>query len=215
VGLALILAAVLGYQVWQRWRWNQYFAMLKQQPGIVVTEVDRNGSRYTVEGLRDPDAPDPAVLLRARGLDAGKAKFALQPYLSLGTRFAEQRELAAARQSINSRMIRFDPGSSKLASSEADRIDDIMNEIRRLIAKSPNTNITITGRADETGSPETNDKLSTERANRVREALLAQGIAADKITVVAAGNRQPLRPGSSDWDRAVNRSVSLTVNSGN
>jgi outer membrane protein OmpA-like peptidoglycan-associated protein len=215
VGVALILAAVLGYEVWQRWRWNQYFAMLKQQPGIVVTEVDRSGSRYTVEGLQDPDAPDPAVLLRARGLDAAKVKFALLPYLSLGTQFAEQRELRAAKESIDSRMIRFDPGSSKLASSEADRIDDIMNEIRRLIGKSPNTKITITGRADETGSPETNDKLSTERANRVREALLSQGIAADKITVVAAGNRQPLRQGSTEWDRAVNRSVSFSVSSGN
>jgi outer membrane protein OmpA-like peptidoglycan-associated protein len=215
LGVVLIVAGLLGYEAWQRWRWNQYFSLLKQQPGIVVTEVERSGGRYTVDGLRDPDAPDPAVLLRTRGLDPAKAKFALQPYLSLNTPFAEQRELTAAAQSIDLRMIRFDPGSSKLASSEADRIDDIINEIRRLIGKRPNTKITITGRADETGSPETNDKLSTERANRVREALLAQGIAPDAITMVAAGNRQPLRPGSTDWDRAVNRSVSFTVSSGN
>jgi len=84
--------------------------------------------------------------------------------------------------------------------------------VRQLIARKPDAGITITGRADETGSPETNDKLALERASRVRDAFVAQGIAPAAITVVAAGNRQPLRTGSSEWDRAVNRSVSFTVN---
>ena len=211
LALALIIASFTGYQARQRWRWNRYFETLKQQPGIVVTGVERNGSQYTIQGLRDPDAPDPVGLLRSQGLDPAKAAFSLHPYLSLNTRFAEDRDLRAAKEAIETRIIRFDPGSSKLASSEADRIDDIVTAIRPLIAKRPKTMIAVTGRADETGSPETNDKLSRERADRVREALLAQGVAPAAITVVAAGNRQPLRTGSTEWDRAVNRSVTFTV----
>jgi outer membrane protein OmpA-like peptidoglycan-associated protein len=212
LALAILLVGVFGYRAYERGRWNDYFAALKTQPGIVVTDVERHGSAYKVTGLRDPAAADPAALLRMHGLDARKATFALQPYLSLDPQFAGQRELIAAKDSIETRIIRFDPGSSKLASSEADRIDDIMALVRQLIAKKPNTTITITGRADETGTGETNDKLALDRANGVRDAFIAQGIAVGAITVIAAGNRQPLRTGTTDWDRAVNRSVSFTVN---
>ncbi len=81
------------------------------------------------------------------------------------------------------------------------------------IKRIPGASITITGRADETGSPETNAKLSVDRANRVAEALVAQGIDPSALKILAAGNTQPLRQGSNDWDRQVNRSVSFTVDS--
>jgi OOP family OmpA-OmpF porin len=205
--LALAIAVFVGYRMRQRARWNEYFAVLKQQPGIVVTGIETHGSSYVIGGLKDPQAPDPAGLLRTRGLDPRKARFELEPYLSLNTPFAAQRELKTAKEFIETRIIRFDPGSSKLAAGEADRIDDVTAAIQRLRGAS----ITITGHADETGSAETNNKLSLDRANRVADALVAQGIAPAALKIVAAGNTQPLRQGSSDWDRQVNRSVSFIV----
>jgi OOP family OmpA-OmpF porin len=213
VGPALLAAAFAGYVIWDSMRWNRYVEALKEQAGIVITEVDHSGRTYWIVGLRDPDAADPAALLRSRGLDPGRAVFSLQPYLSLNTPFASKRELQAAKDAVQGRMIRFDSGSSKLGSSEADRIDDIMVSIRRLIAMERGATITITGRADETGSLETNETLGLERANRVASALAAQGIPESQLRVVSVGNRQPLRQGSTDWDRAVNRSVSFSVNS--
>lgn len=208
--LVVVIAAFFAYQARQRSRWNQYFATLEQQPGIMITGIERHGSSYTIAGLRDPGAPDPAGLLRARGLDPAKASFHLQPYLSLNTPFAAQRELETAKAFIESRTIRFDTNSSKLAPGEADRIDDVIAAIKRL----PGAAITITGRADETGSPETNDKLSLDRANRVADALAEQGIAPAAIKIMAAGNSQPLRPGNTEWDLQVNRSVSFSVSAG-
>ena len=205
--LAVIVAGFVGYQYRQRARWNQYFAMLKQQPGIVVTEIQRRGSSYTIDGLKDPAAPDPAVLLRARGLDPGKASFDLQPYLSLNTPFAKQRDLEAAGEFIEGRIVRFDTNSSKLTAGEADRIDDVTAAIKRL----PGAIVTITGHADETGSAGANDKLSLDRANRVRDAFVAQGIAPAALKIIAAGNTQPLRQGGTEWDLQTNRSVSFTV----
>jgi outer membrane protein OmpA-like peptidoglycan-associated protein len=210
--LTLLILAIVGYQVWQRSRWNHYIAALKEQPGIVVTEVERNWSKYTITGLRDPDSVDPLTILRSRGLDPAKAKFEWQTYLSLNTPFEKQRELKAAIEEVQGRIIRFDSGSSKLTSSEADRIDDITASVRRLFTMRPETTITITGRADETGSPETNDQLGMDRANRVGDALMALGIAESAISIMSVGNRKPLRQGSTDWDRAVNRSVSFSVN---
>ena len=217
--LAVILVGVFAYQATQRARWDRYFAVLKQQPGIVITGIERHGSSYVIAGLRDPAAPEPAILLQTQGLDPAKADFELKPYLSLNTPFAEQRELGNAREFIESRIVRFDPGSSKLAAGEADRIDDVAAAMKRLAVTHPgaslsNFRITITGHADETGTEETNDNLSLERATRVMDALIAQGMAPEALTMVAAGNTQPLRQGSTDWDRAVNRSVSFRVDTG-
>jgi outer membrane protein OmpA-like peptidoglycan-associated protein len=205
--LALVIAALLGYQARQRGRWNRYFEALRQQPGIVVTGIEKEGSSYVITGLKDPAAPDPRGRTWGIPVDAGKVSFDLHPFLSLNTPFAAQRELDATKVYIAGRIIRFDTGSSKLAAGEADHIDDVTAAIKRL----PGASVTITGRADETGSPETNAKLSMDRANRVAEALVVQGIDRSALRIVAAGNTQPLQRGSSEWALQVNRSVSFAV----
>jgi OOP family OmpA-OmpF porin len=208
LGLALIIVALLGYEYWRRAKWDRYFTELKQQQGIVVTEIERHGSSYVIHGLRDPGAPDPGILLRSRGLDPAKATFRLDPYYSLNTPFATQRDRDAARQVIETKLIRFETNSSKVSPSEADHIDDVATAMKSL----PGATFTITGRSDETGTPEMNDHLSRARANNVAEALQADGIMPSAIKIVAAGNTQPLRQGSSEWDLQANRSVSFKVN---
>jgi outer membrane protein OmpA-like peptidoglycan-associated protein len=217
--LVIVLAAIaVGFFVWQareQSRWNQYFASLKRQPGFVITGIERRGSSYVVAGLKDPEAPDPAVLLRAAGLDQQKVRHELQPYLSLNTEFAMKRELDAAREQIEKSLIRFDPGSTKLAVAEADRIDSVTAVIVRFLRGRPGSRIAVIGHADETGAPETNDLLSRDRASHVVDALVGQDIPAGALETVSAGNTQPLRAGSTDWDRAANRSVSFRITTQN
>ena len=93
--VVLILAAIFAWQIRQRERWNDYFSALKSQPGIVVTGIEKRGARYFVSGLKDPQAPDPAGMLAARGLQADGISYAWTPYLSLNTPFAAGRELNA------------------------------------------------------------------------------------------------------------------------
>ena len=207
LGLALILLALLGYQYWQRAKWDRSFVELKRQQGIVITEIERHGSSYVITGLQDPAAPDPSDLLRSRGLDPARATFKLQPYYSLNTPFAKQRELNAARQTIETRLIRFDTNSSKVLPSEADHIDDLAAAMKSLAGAT----FTITGRADETGQPGTNERLSMDRANVVADALKAEGVPAPSLKIVAVGHTQPIRQGNSVWDMQANRSVSFTV----
>ncbi|HVY91539.1 MAG TPA: OmpA family protein [Bryobacteraceae bacterium] len=209
--VGVIAIAIAGYTGWQRMRWNQFIEALRHEPGIVVTSVDRSGSKYTIRLLRDPDAPDPAALLAARHLDPAKVRFEWTPYESLNTPFAVKRDLNAAKLAIENRIVRFDSGSSKLGASEADRIDDITVSVRQLLKIQPAARITITGRADEIGDGKTNEKLGQDRANVVANAFRAQGIPESAIAVVSVGNHQPLRPGVSEWDRAANRSVSFSV----
>lgn len=203
--IALILLLVTGsiwYRMKEQRRWDAYFSSLRQQPGIAITNVEKKGSEYVVSGLKDPLAPEPRE---------NHVRFVWQPYLSLKTTFATEREFLSAKEQLESLQVRFDAGSSQLLSFEAWRIDQIAGAIAKVMKLRPGSHVVLTGRADEVGSPETNNKLSIERSTRVRDALTAQGLPMDWLEVLSVGNSQPLRKGTSDWDRAANRSVSFLV----
>ncbi len=207
--IAAILLALAGWGLYTQARWNRYFDALRREPGIAVTGIQRSGSYWVVSGLKDPLAPDPADLLRAQHLDPGKVQYAWQPYLSLNTPFAIRRELAADVDRIGKQLIRFDTNSSKVVIAEADRIDELALAIGNLLRLGPGARIRVIGHADEVGESGTNEKLSLARVNQVEDALVAQGVPRSALVPVAVGNTAPLRAGSTDWDRAINRSVSF------
>ena len=212
-GTALVLFLAAGAVYWFRTqaRWDHYLDALKRQPGIVVTRIEKHGSGYAIAGLKDPKAADPAQLLRDAGLDARQVRFDWEPYLSLNTPFAVEREMDAAQKQIEAQIVRFDIGVSKLPVAEGDRIESLAAAIKLLLRGRPNTRIVVTGHTDELGSAETNSSLSRDRALRIVEALVAQGVPADRFEAAGVGNTQPVRQGGTDWDRASNRSVSFRV----
>src|SRR5688572_1886031 len=95
---ALLLAIVLlGLALRARLRWDRAVARLRAEPGIVVTEAERGGGRWRFAGLRDPLAPDPAVLLAGLGGDTARIEQRWEPYLSLRPELV----LARARRSLS------------------------------------------------------------------------------------------------------------------
>jgi outer membrane protein OmpA-like peptidoglycan-associated protein len=200
----LVLGAVLLVQrVRTQARWDQYLESLKRQPGIVVTRVEKHGSEYVVGGLKDPDAPDP--------VSPGHVKFEWQPYLSLNSPFAIERDLSAATRQIEIQIVRFEVGSVKLPLGEADHIESLAAAINLWLRARPDGRIVVTGHTDESGTAETNAKLALDRALEVTAALAALGVPADRLEPIGVGNTQPLRTGGAEWDRASNRSVSFRV----
>jgi OOP family OmpA-OmpF porin len=209
--LVLLLAAGAVYWFRTQARWEHYLDALKRQPGIVVARIEKQGSGYAIAGLKDPNAPDPAKLARDAGLDPRRVRFDWEPYLSMNTPFAAEREMDAAKKQIESQIVRFDVGVSKLPVAEGDRIESLAASINVLLRGRPNTRIVITGHTDELGNAETNSSLSRDRALRLVEALVAQGVPGDRLEAAGVGNTQPVRTGETDWDRAANRSVSFRV----
>ena len=210
--LAVVLLALIVWRQQTQAKWNRYFDALRHTPGIVITGIEKGGPGWLVTGLKDPLAQDPAALLRANHLDPRKVRYAWEPWLSLNTPFALKRASDAAVDRIRNQIIRFDTNSSKLVIAEADRIDDLTHEIGDLLRLHPGTRIAVSGHADDTGNPGTNEKLSIDRANTVVDALTAQGIPRNALVPVGVGNTKPLRAGSTDWDRSTNRGVSFEVN---
>ncbi len=67
LGTAVVagLAIWLGFSLRDRARWRAYLDALANEPGLVVLSSGRSGGRFTLSGLRDPLARDPAEVLRA------------------------------------------------------------------------------------------------------------------------------------------------------
>jgi len=212
--LAAVVVLVGGLTFWQvrnQRRWDAYVDALAHQPGITVIRAEKHGSGGLIGGLKDPMAPDPASLLAGFKLDPSRVRFDWQPYLSLNTPFAAEREVEADFERVRAQTIRFELGSAKLPLAESGRIEELAKAINRIRQARPEARVAITGHTDEIGTADANVKLSFDRAAAVSQALVAQGIPADSLMVTGAGNTQPMRTGGTEWDKAANRSVSFRV----
>lgn len=75
--------------------------------------------------------------------------------------------------------------------------------------------LTIEGHADDGGSPEQELRLSAERAEAVRDRLIAEGVEARRIAVVARGREQRVAPCADSVCSAQNRrAVTMVYASG-
>ncbi len=71
--------------------------------------------------------------------------------------------------------------------------------------------IEIQGHTDNTGSAAYNTRLSQERADAVKDALVTLGVESSRLTTRGYGQDQPLVPNVSDANRARNRRVVLKI----
>jgi outer membrane protein OmpA-like peptidoglycan-associated protein len=77
--------------------------------------------------------------------------------------------------------------------------------------ENPQLRAHLVGHADATGSDQYNMGLSQRRAEATRNAMVRQGIAADRITVEWKGEREPIAPNDTREGRAKNRRVEITL----
>ena len=79
------------------------------------------------------------------------------------------------------------------------------------IARRPVPDVLVIGHTDRVGSDVFNDNLSRQRAEVVRRALVARGVAAENIVVVGRGKREPIVPTADGVAEARNRRVEILV----
>lgn len=80
-----------------------------------------------------------------------------------------------------------------------------------VLAEYDKTNILVAGHTDSTGSEEFNQTLSERRANAVKNIILAQGVAADRLTTIGFGESSPIADNNTDYGRQQNRRVEIKV----
>ncbi|WP_430908730.1 OmpA family protein [Maribacter sp. 2-571] len=103
--------------------------------------------------------------------------------------------------------ILFDTGRSSLKPAATSVFVDII----RILNEYPNAKFSVEGHTDSVGGAKTNQKLSEERANSVRDFLIAEGIAADRLTAIGYGEDRPIADNKTSKGRKENRRTEINL----
>lgn len=86
-----------------------------------------------------------------------------------------------------------------------------LDEVAKIMKNDPAMKIAIDGHTDNVGSDASNQKLSENRANAVRNYLVKKGVDASRITVTGHGEGSPIADNNTAAGRQKNRRVELTL----
>jgi len=87
----------------------------------------------------------------------------------------------------------------------------ILYNSAEILLKNPDVKVEIQGHTDNIGSEKYNQKLSLQRAETVKNFLVAKGIAADRLTTVGFGKIKPIMDNKSEQGRGLNRRIELKI----
>lgn len=103
--------------------------------------------------------------------------------------------------------IQFEFNSSALtADSEAG-----IQMLTEFLQRNPDLKVELAGHTDDVGNAQYNQKLSAERAESVRMALINNGIDENRLTARGYGASKPLAPNDSEEHRALNRRTEMII----
>lgn len=122
-------------------------------------------------------------------------------------------DLMSARQSVTGKKIcaiddeiNFETGKSDIAPSSSEYLKKLAKVLKRT-----NAHICINGHTDNVGSPEFNNDLSRKRAIAVRDYLIKEGVANNKLTYRYYGMSRPIASNDTEEGRRKNRRVEFEI----
>lgn len=145
-------------------------------------------SQFTTEVVTPPPAPTAA-------LAPAHSEVPPAPL----TRQACEHSLAGI---LAGEQIVFATGSAKIDAKSGALLDQLAREVRACPGS-----IRIEGYTDTVGRGRVNQRLSEQRAAAVREALIARGISAKRLTAKGYGARRAIADNSTEAGRAQNRRI--------
>jgi OOP family OmpA-OmpF porin len=113
--------------------------------------------------------------------------------------------MAKPQTRLTLRGVNFELGKSVLLPVSR----DILSEVARSLVANPDVRVEVAGHTDSTGSRAVNERLSLARAEAVKEFLVENGVAADRMTVQGYASTQPVASNRTASGRAQNRRVEL------
>jgi len=87
----------------------------------------------------------------------------------------------------------------------------VVEDVLRDIARRPAPEVVVIGHTDTMGADDYNDRLSVQRAERIRGRLVELGIAAERIQAAGRGKRELLVPSADQVSEPKNRRVEIVV----
>lgn len=120
----------------------------------------------------------------------------------------------AVTQTADNRLKLDIPSDISFAVGRADiqsNFRPILDTFATSLSSTPNSNVTIIGHTDSTGSDAVNNPLSLNRAASVRDYLSARGVAASRVAIEGRGSREPFVANDTAANKAKNRRVEIFV----
>lgn len=103
--------------------------------------------------------------------------------------------------------LNFEQGKSKITADSFEELNNLVS----LLKESGNMVIQLEGHTDFRGSPTLNLQLSEDRVKAVKDYLVSNGIATERILTKAFGGSQPLTQENTAEARAKNRRVEVRI----
>jgi outer membrane protein OmpA-like peptidoglycan-associated protein len=101
--------------------------------------------------------------------------------------------------------INFDTGKATIRPDSVKTLDDAAVALKSI----PEMKVEVAGHTDNIGSPESNQKLSQDRAQAVMTALVQRGVKTERMTAKGYGQSVPVADNRAEEGRAKNRRVEL------
>lgn len=86
-----------------------------------------------------------------------------------------------------------------------------LQRVATVIRQYPETNIQIAGHTDSTGSEDYNRRLSEQRAESVKTALIGMGVNPSRLTTLGYGESRPIASNNTEGGRQQNRRVEVRI----
>jgi outer membrane protein OmpA-like peptidoglycan-associated protein len=143
----------------------------------------------------------------ARRLQAEQDQEQLRKQLLLQFNTILQTRDTARGLIVNMSDVLFDTAKYSLKPGAREKLAKVAG----IILGHPGLKIAVEGYTDSVGGDEYNMKLSENRANSVRDYLVAQGLSGDNITAQGFGKSDPVADNGTATGRQMNRRVQLVV----
>ncbi|MCF6444393.1 OmpA family protein [Nereida sp. MMG025] len=131
-------------------------------------------------------------------------KEALDPIASIPTAEECVTEITGI---LAQKKITFEPGSSNIDASARDTIDKIAELLKTCV----DARVQIAGYTDSQGSEELNARISQDRADAVRTALVTRRITPARLEAVGFGEANPIADNGTEAGREANRRIEFTL----
>lgn len=144
--------------------------------------------------------------------------------LGLGWGAYRDHQVAALQESLKNTPVQVNtagenivlnlPGGVTFATNSANitpQFYQALNSIAQVMIQYPETQIVIAGYTDSTGPLNHNIELSAARANSVKQYLISQGVAANRLFSQGMGPENPVASNATPEGRQMNRRVEIKI----
>src|SRR5215831_4849177 len=114
---------------------------------------------------------------------------------------------APAGQSFALDAVTFESDSTRLTSTSNDQL----GQLAAVLKAYPTVVIAVEGHTDNTGDPAANKKLSEDRAEAVKDALVGMGVPAERVTSTGWGAEKPIASNDTEEGKLKNRRVEISI----